>query len=347
VSNSTITLQNVVNLAATHVDLVPLAGIGGYTNEPALSLCNDVIQTLFAPQLQTGTGRPIVLDWKWNRAEMGMFVTSPNRQDYKFAGAVLFTLSNVPQGVGIDLASASALTIVGSTVAIKTLDQYNGSVGDVCYIQGTGSNYDSTLTQNGITSTWGGNTYTITAINGLTVTATLTGSASGTSGSAGITDFGWLVAGTLVCLNTNTAIFPTRHLNAVRDLQPYSYASTPTEVAVIQDLGTGVLRIRFRPVPGAGMIWGCNLVYQKKAPLKTALTQTWTPIPDEVSYAYRQGFLARAYEYINSPKAEAERQKFEMSILKALGGDCRETSDISLYPAEGIGMSQDYGLWWP
>lgn len=343
-SNSTITLQNVVNLAVTHVDLVPLAGIGGYTNEPALSLCNDVIQTIFAPQLEVRTGRPIVLDWKWNRAEMGMFVTAPNRQDYKFAGAVLFTFSNTPQGVGIDLASANALTISGATVTVKTLDQYNGSVGDVCYIYGTGSNYDSTLTQNGITSTWGGNTYTVTAINGLTVTATLTGSASGTSGSAGITDFGWLVAGTLVNLNTNTAILPTRHLNAVRDLQPYSSAATPTEVAVIQDLGTGVLRIRFRPVPGAGQIWGCNLVYQKKAPLKTALTATWSPIPDEVSYVYRQGFLSRAYEYINSPKSEVERQKFEASILKALGGDNRETPDITLYPGEGIAPSQDYGF---
>jgi hypothetical protein len=130
-------------------------------------------------------------------------------------------------------------------------------------------------------------------------------------------------------------------LNAVRDLQPFSTASTPTEVAVITDLGTGVLKIRFRPVPGAGQIFGCNLVYQKKAPLKTALTATWTPVPDEVSYVVRQGFLAAAYRYANSPRADVEEQKFAAAIQRALGGDERETSDIGLVPAQGL-MTNDF-----
>lgn len=341
---STLTLQSVVNFASTNLDLLPLAGVGGYTNEPALSICNNTMQKIFAPP-SDNVGKPLILDWKWNRAEMNMFVTAPNRQDYLFAGATLFTLSGVPQGAGIDLASNNALTISGATVTIKTLEQYNGSVGDVCYIRGTGSNYDSTLTQNGSTTAWGGNTYTITAINGLTITATLTGSASGTSGSAGITDFGWACGGSLVNLATNTAILPTSTLNVVRDLQPYSIAGKPTEAAVVQDQGTGVLKIRFRPVPGSGQIFGCNLVYQKKAPLLSSLSSTWSPIPDELGYVIRQGFLSAGYDYLNSPKALIEEQKFETYLRKALGGDDRETSDIGLVPAEGWMTSPD--SWWP
>lgn len=334
---STTTLQQVINVASTHIELLPISGVGGYTNEPALSLANDVMQTILSEPL----------DWKWNRAEMNMLVTSPNRQDYLFAGATFFVLSGVPMGVSIDLTSNNGLTISGATVTIKTLDPYNGSVGDVGYITGTGSNYDSTFTQNGNTSSWGGCTYTVTAISAdfKTITTTVSGgSPSGTSGAAGITNFGWLAAGTCVNLNTNTPILPTRHLEAVRDLQPFGYASYwPEKVAVISDLGTGVLKIRFYPVPG-NTAWGVNLVYQKKAPLKTALSDTWTPMPDELAYCYRQGFLAKAYRYMNSPRAEVEEQKFQGAIRQALGADEREALPIQLYPETGFLTGENF---WP
>ena len=332
---SNITVQTVVNLASTHLELLPLSGVGGFSNEPALSLANDVLQTILAQPL----------DWRFNRAEMNMLVTSPNRQDYLFAGATIFSLGGSSQGAGIDLATNNALTISGSTVTIITLEQYNGSVGDVCYIRGTGSNYDSTFTQNGSSSTFGGKTYTITAINGLTITATVAGGTpTGTSGSAGISDFGWLAAGTMVAINNNNAILPTRHLEAVRTIQPYSTANNPEKVCVITDLGTGVLKIRFFPVPGTN-VWGVNLVYQKKAPLITTLAGTWTPIPDELSYVYRQGFLARGYRYLNSPRADVEEAKLDKAIAKALGADEREVADVRLYPEIGLQTTEQF--FWP
>lgn len=335
---STLTLQSVVNLASTHLELLPLSGVGGYTNEPALSLCNNVMQKLLAQPL----------DWEFNRAEMPMFVTAPNKQDYLHAGATMFTFGGNPQGVGIDLASNSALTISGATVTIKTLEQYNGAIGDVCYIRGTGSNYDSTLTQNGVTSTWGGNTYAITNINGLTITATLTGSASGTSGAPGINDFGWASDCTVVGINTNTAVFPTRHVYVRRTLQPNSVIQFPVKnIAVIQDLETGVLKIRLDPVPGAGQVWGVNLVYQKKAPLLGNLSSTWAPIPDEFGYVIRQGFLAAGYRYLNSPRADVEEQKLQGDIRLALAQDEREKPDISLVPEDGLNTFADNFWPWP
>jgi hypothetical protein len=331
--SSTITLQTVVNLASTQVELLPLSGVGGYTSEPALSLCNDVLQTTLAQPL----------DWKFNRAEMNMLVTSPNRQDYLFAGATIFNIGGNACGAGIDLTTNNALTISGSTVIIKTLEQYAGAVGDVCYVLGTGSNYDSTFSKNGVATGFSGNTYTITTINGLTLTATLTGSASGTSGSAGITDFGWGCGATMVGLLSGGAILPTRHAEVVRDLQPYGYANTPEKFCVYETSTAGVLKIRSYPVCGTG-IWGVSLVYQKKAPLATVLSGTWAPIPDELSYVYRQGFLAKCYRYINSPRADVEEQKFQAAIMRALGADEREASDVRLYPGDGI-QTSDGNFW--
>jgi hypothetical protein len=334
--SSTITLQTVVNLASTQLELLPLSGVGGYTSEPALSLCNDTLQILLASPL----------DFKFNRAEMNMFVTSPNRQDYRFAGATFFSLGGNACGAGIDLATNNALTIASTTVTVKLLESYNGAVGDVCYILGTGSNYDSTFTSNGGNNAgFSGNTYTITALSAdlKTVTATLTGSASGTSGSAGITDFSWLVGGTIIGIGNGGAILPTRHVEAVRDIQPYGYANIPQKVCVYETSTAGVLKIRFYPVVGS-TLWGVNLVYQKKAPLATTLAGTWAPFPDELSYVYRQGFLARGYRYINSPRAEVEEQKFQLAIRKALGADERETADVCLYPADGI-QTSDNNYW--
>lgn len=343
---STVTVQQVVNLASTHIELLPVAGVGGYTNEPALSLANDVLQTIMASTYEMPNGEVLSLDWKWNRAEMPMFVTSPNRQDYLFAGATFFGLGGDACGAGIDLATNNALTISGSTVTIKLLEPYCGAVGDVCYILGTGSNYDSVFTANGANNAgFSGNTYTITNLStdGKTVTATITGTASGTSGSAGINDFGWLAGATIIGIGNGGPILPTRHVEAVRDIQPYGYANIPEKVCVLQDLGTGVLKIRFYPVVGT-TVWGVNLVYQKKAVLLTSLSSTWSPIPDEVSYLVRQGFLAKAYRYVDSKRSEIEETKFSNTMRKALGADERETPDVGLYPAEGI-QTMDYNFW--
>jgi len=343
---STVTIQSVVNLASTHIELLPIAGVGGYTNEPALSLANDTLETILASTFEMPNGDVLSLDWKWNRAEMNMFVTSPNRQDYLFAGATFFSLGGNACGAGIDLATNNALTISGATVTIKLLESYNGAVGDVCYILGTSSNYDSVFTTNGANNAgFSGNTYAITAIStdGKTITATLTGTASGTSGSAGINDFGWLCGATIIGIGNGGSILPTRHVEAVRDIQPYGYANIPQKVCVLSDLGTGVLKIRFYPVVGS-TLWGANLVYQKKAPLLTSLASTWSPVPDEVSYLVRQGFLAKAYRYMDSKRSEIEETKFMNALRRALGADEREVSDVRLYPEDGL-QTNDYNFW--
>lgn len=335
-ATSTITLQSVVNVASTHVDLLPLAGVGGYANEPALSLCNDALQELMSAPY----------DWKFNRTEMPMLVTMANKQDYLFAGATAFTLGGTSAGAAIGLASNNAVSESGTTVTVNTLEAHRFSVGDTVYMTGNGvAAYNSTFTDDGTKSQWAGG-WTITAVPSST-SFQFTHAQSGlaTSGAPGITDFGWLTSGTLVEMNNTSSPQNVKIIEGVKDIQPSGRVTPmPEKVCVLHDLGTGVIKIRFQYVPGS-TIWGVNLVYQAKPPLKVALTDTWGPFPDELSFVYRQAFIARAYRYLNSPRADAEYQKLQLAIQKALGAADRETSDVHLYPETPI-VDAGYGSWW-
>src|SRR5437879_869092 len=134
---STITIQSIVNLTSTFAELMPLSGVGGFTNEPGLSIANDTMQELLGEKMP----------WKCNRKEMASLFTTQGKQDYLFAGACAFTTDNA-KGVGIDLASANAITESGNTVTVNTLDNHALAVGDTVYMTGnTVAAYNSTFTQ--------------------------------------------------------------------------------------------------------------------------------------------------------------------------------------------------------
>ena len=336
--SSTITYQSVVNLAATHSDLMPLAGVGGYTNEPALSLCNDTLQELLSAPL----------DWKFNRVEMPMLVTANTKQDYQFAGAVAFTLGSTSAGAAIDLASANAITVTGGVVTVNTLEPHTFSVGDTAYMfgvtatTGTTAKYNSTFTQTATSSTSSGG-WVLTAVTSksFSFAATSGQNDNDVAGAPGITDFGWLASGTMIELNNTSSPQNTKPIEAVRDIQPSSRIDNPSKVCVLKDNGDGTLKIRFQYVPGS-TIWGVNLVYQAKAPLNTALTATWAPFPDELSFVYRQGLLYRMYRYLNSPRADVEFQKLQAAIAKGSGASDREASDVHMYPEASL-MDNSWG----
>lgn len=351
---STLTAQSFVNLCSTHADLLPLAGVGGYTNEPALSLCNDALSEIIND----------VQDWKWNSVEMSSpqsltlgtalpLMTMMNKQDYLFAGASAFVLqvagnNNQSSGAPIDLASNSAITVTAGTVTVNTLEAHRFVVGQTVYIMGvvmttgTASKYNSTFTDNGNQTTWS-NGWVITAVTNTSFSfaATAGQNNSDVGGAAGITDFSWLSAASMMELNNNSSPVNVRHIKAVRNLTPLSRINDPTEVAVIQDLGTGVLRIRFSFAPGS-VIWIVNFTYQKKAPLLTSLSQTIAPVPDQYSAMYRQALLYRMYRYINSPNQAAEFQKMQAEIQKAKGADTAEESNVYMEPDNPL---VDLGYW--
>lgn len=330
--SSTVTIQQVVNFAATQAELVPLSGVGGFSNEPALSLANDTIASILH-----------ATPWKFNRVEMGPLVTTPFKQDYDFAGAVAWTETG---GVAIGLASGNAITESSFTVTVNTLNSqpHNFTVGQTVYMTGnTVAAYNSTFSSTPSASGWSGG-WTITAVP-TTTSFQFTHASSGlsNSGAAGITNFGWLESGTFVDVRDTSPSQGVYYLKAVRTLQPTSSTSLPGKVCVLSASSTGVLKIRFIGVPGQP--WMVTLVYQAAAPLKTALSDTWSPFPDEYAYAYRQMFLAHAYRHINSKRSEIEYQKALQMIANARQDDDSEMSDENMAPAGGSLMGWTWQSW--
>ena len=349
-SNTTITLQSVVNFASTHGDLLPLAGVGGYTDEPALSLCNDTISDL--------TAQPN--DWKFNRVEMPRLFSCPNKQDQLFAGACIFTLGYATvgsvgawqsQGWGIDLASNSAITVSNGVVTVNTLENHRIPVGAQVYMDGvyfttgTASAYQSTFTDNGSSSGWTV-FWTVTAIGlkSISFAASAGQNNSDIGGAPGITNYGYLTSASLQELNNTSSPPNIQPCTVYRELPYISHVSNPSSIAVMQDLGTGVLRIRWAKVPGS-TVWVALPVYQAKAPLKVALTDNWAPFPDNFSAVYRQGLLYRMYRYLNDPKADNEYKKLQEEIARVKGTDQAELTDVNVQ-GECLMDNGTYGWGW-
>lgn len=345
---STITLQTVSNFCSTHADLLPLTGVGGYTNEPFLTIANDALSEIIND----------VQDWKWNRNELfdvvstfQPLITSLNKQDYLFAGASAFTITvsgsntNVQSsGAAIDLASNNAITVTAGVVTVNTLEPHRFAVGNVVnltglkFTTGTASKYNTAFSDNGQQNTWATG-YTITAVTSTSFSfAAVTGQNNGDVGGApGISDFGWLTDCQMMELNNNSSPPNWRQMKAVRNLPKWWRITDPEQVAMVQDLGTGVLRFRFHQTP-ASVVWAVNFVYQKAAPLLTSLTSTWAPIPDTFGFLIRQAALYRAYRYLNpnSKATQDEYSKFEKDLQKAKGSDDAEESNVYLQTEEGI-----------
>lgn len=354
---TTITLQSVVNFCSTHADLLPLTNVGGFSNEPALSLCNDTLSDLLADPN----------DWVCNRVEMASLFTCPNKQDYLFAGASAFTLSTsganagVSQGWAIDLASASAITVSGGVVTVKTLEAHRLAIGQVVYLTGLvakGGNaadptkYNSTFTDNGSISQWQGG-YIITAIgtNSFSFAAVAGQANADILGAPGINNFGWASSASMQEVNNNSSPPNVYPLTTRRELPVSSRVSIPEKVAVMADLGTGVLKIRLLWVPST-TVYAVNIVFQAAAPVKTALTGVgvgdWSPFPDSFAAMYRQALLYRMYRYLNSPNADNEYKKLQAEIMKMQAGDDATSTDVSLQPEQPLMDASYDGMygWW-
>lgn len=322
---STRTIQQTVNFASTHVELLPLVGVGGYSNEPSISIANDVLAEILSPPY----------NWKWNRNTMGLFVPQQNKQDLKFGGAAAFTLASSSQlgGVGIALKTASGITSSGfpGTVTVNTLDAHNFSVGDTVYLYGVADSvYNSTFTQTPSQSTWSGG-YVITAVPSSTSFqfASISGQTL-TSGAPGISNFGWGEFGTMVNENESSSPQKTQYLTVARELEPTSHIAIPSKISCF-DNQDNTLTVRLWELPGAAP-WGITTTYQAKAPLLTSLSSTWSPIPDEYAWLVNEIFVAKAYQYLGKYDQEKVDQIVAAACLKAMGRDDAEGSAEYVVP---------------
>lgn len=332
-SQQTITIQSVVNWASQHAELMPLTNVGGYTDEPALSIANDVLTELCSEPYA----------WKFNRVDAPFFVTQQNKQDYQFAGAACWT-----QNGGAAIALTNGIACSGTTATVTTIENHGFNVGDVVFFNGlTGTDatyFNAVKTSLPSGTTWS-NSFTIATVpSNTTFTCTI---ASGKTGATapGITDLSWLESAYMVNMNDTASAPYVWHLIAVRWLNKTSRVSISDRLSVLNDDGAGTITFRIRHLP-SGQPYGVYASYQKLPPVLTAIsTNKWTPFPDKYAFVYRQLFLAKALRYANSARADVEYQKAMADIAKALGADDREESEEYLVPVKPLMAGFNWGGW--
>jgi hypothetical protein len=341
---STINVQSVINYARTHIALKSLLGVGGFANEPGMSIANDVLQFLLAKPFS----------WKFNRKDLPFFVTQPFVQDYFFAGTAAFTISPLVTtgtanvgggGVGVDLASNNGITQSGSTVTVNCLQRHNYVVGQTVFFNNvvdqsgaavTLLNAVLTVDTNAVTATWA-NGFVITAVpSGTSFQFTLVTPIT-TCGAPGILDFGWLEAAALTDFSNTAVPQPTGPIEAADRITQTSRVGEPDKVAAHRDLGTGVMVFRMDPC-ATSYNMAVNLTYQARARVLVKPTDLWTPWPDNLGYVLRSG--VKAYAYDMSDRSEAEKlrqmQKFIMDVQSAKEYEDSEESNLGFAPRRGI-----------
>ena len=127
-----------------------------------------------------------------------------------------------------------------------------------------------------------------------------------------VTTFGWLEKAVLQ--DTNSVAELVNRLNLGEDV----VQSQPQFISARLDNNNGQITFRLLPVPDKS--YTVNLTYQNSAPTFGALTDTWAPIPDYLSYLYQSGFNARAYEYFLDERFGSSMQLFVRQLVGASEG---------------------------
>lgn len=328
-SSSTITLQNIVTWARSYPECVPVLGTSGYTQEPALTFGNDIFGKLFAQGM----------DWQWNTSAVPPFITAALQQDYLTQVTDLSWLQQVDR-VDINNSTNSGNLAPKPLTNMEVVrDIYGTSVqanpSQVSFVPNTLA-YMGVWTPNTVIACGYGVASTpSTPIqqfidqnqNLLYINSAILGLSLNSPG----------YTNTPIVLPSNSPYGTTGAI------QPSASPSAPAGTTITDGTVTWTVAprngyaIRVNPLPAqAGLTWLLMPYYQSKPPKITSLQQTLGPIPDDLIYVFRSGFLAMCYDHISSPKAQAQYAKWEEQIFTALKASQRENDSFGFFPSEGI-----------
>lgn len=303
---STIKISDIVTQIRAYPAVHPVLGTSPGL-EPALSIANDVIQKMLAQSLP----------WKFNRALVAPFLTVALQQDYITS---VTDLAWLEQGWRIDINNTSTPQPVFSEETVRDLQQtwwqsipfQMSWIPNSLAIYGTWQKNTSYPTGRGASSTPTSPVQQFIDANGNFLFVSI----NGTSGNVQPSLPAGSAAGTTVVDNTVTWT-----------------VADPNGVAM-----------RLAPLPAtSGLVWEIHPVYQKKPPIKTLLSQTISPIPDEFGYLFRQGFLAMCLIHAGNKEGRESFAMWQEDLTTALRSADRERDQICMYPSEGLMTGSAYG----
>ena len=317
--NAITRLQDVVDSVSTIGDLNPvLVSTGGFAQEPALTIANDVIQDMLSQRFP----------WKWNRAKYPPFYLVSRQQDY--ASLDITDVGWLENAYRIQINTTIVPPPAWPIECVRDLNISRVMAGWPTRV----ATYPNNQLEQG---TWPGPYETYLNPSGEPITPD--------NPYTNILDaYGNILV--LTKWGTTGSVEPvapewTDPLNPQPDNWPIG--------AVIQD-GTCQWTVAdpfadgirmFPPPPdAAGATWLIRIFYQKNAPVYTSLQQTIDPVPEDNSKTFRDGFIAFAHRYSATPAVRARygpmKQEWLASIKNAMQQGDREDEGRGFFPDRGM-----------
>lgn len=316
ITQSTVKLQTIVNIARTMPDLEPVLNVAGSSSQPSLAIANDVMNAICA----------MPFPQKWNDLSLPYFYTNSWQQDYALIYGPNLTPKGNPASNGSSVTNLAWLERgicinINSTSFPKAYREVE--VGRDLPMA-TGANW----------TTWAGGTvqnpgFLACFFPNYMLYYGQWGATNNGTGSVGNNP----VAGSVYTDPLSTASQPANPITQIQDQNgnllllttygtegsaaPFASANSPagttcsgvgatTVWTVVDPMGAG---IRIYPVISqTGPVWQFQLVGQATPVRFSSLSQTLAPLPDIFEPNFRQGFIAQCYRY--SPEAKT-RAKFD------------------------------------
>jgi len=310
----------------------PVLSVPGSSDEPTLTFLDDIVKKIMSKS------NP----WPWNEALAPTFFTQPYQQDYptSISQNVMGWLQNCTM-IDINNVTTSSKNQPPLQCVARLLPQWiPGYPTKICWIINSSAQLGvwpgpGVVYQNPLAASQGGPTLGGPGNNPLAAIKDTNGNiqvvtAYGTTGQAatGASAPAWPSAG--AAAGTNTTDGTQGLVWTVQD--PNGIAFRLDQVA---SFGSQVFQI----AP----------VYQLKPPNITSLGQTIAPIPDDLSYLVKRGFLAYCYEQVDHAKFTIAYAEWQAAIKDALGASDREDQEFGFYPADamqsGCEGGYDYTGW--
>ncbi len=318
-SNSTYTIQDAVRYARSFAELVPVLGASGFSQEPAVSIANDVLQLFLAESLA----------WKFNRAYIRPFTTVPFQQDYIGVSPLsgppntpVLDLGWLEKGTRIDINNTAIPKPEFPLEAVRELDP--------TFIQATPFQLSWIPIPLARYGTWLPNQV---YMSGVGPTGAQQQFPSNSPIQQIIDPHGNYLYVSGYGTSASTGSGPDAGPNAT----PGTTVTDGTVTWTVAD--PRGIAIRLYPMPPlSGITWQICPVYQMKPPVITSLQSTIAPIPDSYAYLFRQGFLALCKDH-NAPGSRESMtaiQMWQAALQTAVRSGDREREDYGFYPSNPV-----------
>lgn len=329
------TLQSIVNEMRAYPEFLPVLGASAWSQYPALSIANDLMQRILAESM----------DWKWNRAYVPGILTVALQQDYV---TQVTDIGWLEMAWRLDINNSTnngnlAPKPIFTMEAVRDLGQtsYQGVPFNISFIPNSLAFMGEWQANTAYGTGYGVAQIPISPIqqfvdengNILYIDSTVLNLSINSPGFAGQP----VVLPSNSPYGTSGATQPMALPNAT----PGTTIQDGTVIWTVADPNGYAMRVA--PLPAfSGLAWLITPVYQIKPPQVTSLQDTIAPIPPEFTYLFRQGFRAMLYEHAGAKNAAEAYAKWEENLIVAVRSADRQTESFGLTPVDSV-MGDNYG----